>query len=55
MMEAGLVFSTDAELTGQPASTLTLLLEGWNDDDDVDEDDDDDVWGAGRDDALGWG
>lgn len=42
MMETGLFFSADAELTG---SALTLLLWGWDDDDD---DEEEDVWGAGR-------
>lgn len=54
MMEAGLLFSAEAELTGEAVSAATLLLEGWNDDDD-DDDDDDDVWRAGRVAALGWG
>lgn len=52
MMETGLFFSAEAELTGEAASALTLPFTGW---DDVDEDDeeDDDVWGAGRFAVLG--
>lgn len=53
MMEAGLIFSADAELTGEAESALTLLLEGWSDD--VDDDGDDNVWGAGMVAALSWG
>lgn len=34
MMEAGLFFSAEAELTGEAESALTLLLEGWDGDDD---------------------
>lgn len=49
-MEAGLIFSADAELTGEAESALTLLLEGWSDDVD-----DDNVWGAGMVAALSWG
>lgn len=48
MIEAGLLFSAEAELTGEAGSALTLLLEGWKDDDD-----DNDVWGAGRVAVLG--
>lgn len=49
-MEAGLVFSADAELTGDTGSALTLLLDGWNDDED-----EEDVWGAGVVATLSWG
>lgn len=49
MMEAGLVFSADAELTGDTGSALTLLLDGWNDDEE------EDVWGAGVVATLSWG
>lgn len=52
-MEAGLIFSADAELTGEAEFALTLLLEGWSDD--VDDDGDDNVWGAGMVAALSWG
>lgn len=58
-MEAGLVFSADAELTGDTGSALPLLLEGCNADDDegggagggvgVE-----DVWGAGTVATLSW-
>lgn len=48
MMDAGLLFSADAEFTGEPGSALTLLLAGWDDDDD----EDDDVCWAGRDAVL---
>ncbi len=47
-MDAGLLLSAAAELTGEDESTLTLLLEGWDDDDDDDDDDEDDVWAPGR-------
>lgn len=50
-MEADLIFSADAELTGEAESALTLLLEGWSDDGDGD----DDVWGADMVAALSWG
>ncbi len=56
MMEAGLLFSADAEFTGEAWSALTLLLEGWTDDEDDDDDDDDDddvvVWAPDMVDAL---
>ncbi|KAG7227915.1 hypothetical protein INR49_013709 [Caranx melampygus] len=45
MMETGLFFSAEAELTGEAASALLLPFTGWED---VDDDDDDDVWGGGR-------
>lgn len=48
-METGLLFSAEAELTGEVGSALALLLKGWDDDDDGD----DDVWGVGRVAALG--
>lgn len=50
-MEAGLLFSADAELTGRGESALLLLLHGWDGDDDGDDVDvdnvDDAVWAAG--------
>lgn len=57
MMEAGLFFSAEAELTGEAGSALTLLVTGWDDDAADDDVADDDavvvVWGAGKVAALG--
>lgn len=55
IMEVGLPLRTDAELTGETESALTLLLEGWEEDDgdNNDDDDDDDTWGEPIVDALG--
>lgn len=49
-MDAGLDFSTEAELTGEAASVLALLFGNWEDDND----DDDGVWRAGKVAVLGW-
>lgn len=60
-MEAGLLFSADAELTGSGESALLLLLHGGDDDDDDEEDDvdvdnvDDAVWAAGSEVVLACG
>lgn len=56
-MEAGLLFSADAELTGSGESALLLLLHGWDDDeDDVGVDNvDDAVWAAGSEVVLAYG
>lgn len=43
MMETGLFFSAEAELTGEAASAPTLPFTGWEDVDDDDDDDDNDV------------
>lgn len=60
-MEAGLVFSTDAELTGDTGSALPLLLEGCIADDDEGAGGGagggmgaEDVWGAGAIATLSW-
>lgn len=60
-MEAGLLFSADAELTGSGESALLLLLHGWDDDDDEGEGEgdvdnvDDAVWAAGSEVVLDCG
>lgn len=60
IIEVGLLFSAEAELTGEAGSALWLLHEFWDDEDDDDDGDgddrnDDDVWGVGRDAVLVWG
>lgn len=53
MMEAGLDFRADAELTGEADSPL---LDGWDDEDDGDGDDNVvDIWETGTAAALSWG
>lgn len=48
IMEVGLFFNAEAELTGEAGSALMLLFGGWGNDDD-----DDGVWGAAIVAALG--
>lgn len=55
MMETGLDFSADAQLTGEADSPLTLLLDGWEDDDDDDDDEVVEIWETGTAAALSWG
>lgn len=57
IIEVGLLFSAEAELTSEAGSALWLLHEFWDDEDDDDDGDgddrnDDDVWGVGRDAVL---